>query len=107
MGQNLILNMDEKGFVVCAYNRTVSKVQDFLNNEAKGTKVIGAESLKDMVEKLKRPRKVMLLVKGKLSVCVCVSVAVILWSEWRALIAPFVCLCVCGSQSKVMHTKIA
>ncbi|XP_030568929.1 6-phosphogluconate dehydrogenase, decarboxylating [Drosophila novamexicana] len=64
MGQNLILNMDEKGFVVCAYNRTVSKVQDFLNNEAKGTKVIGAESLKDMVEKLKRPRKVMLLVKA-------------------------------------------
>lgn len=66
MGQNLILNMDEKGFVVCAYNRTVSKVNEFLNNEAKGTKVIGAESLKDMVNKLKSPRKVMLLVKGEL-----------------------------------------
>lgn len=66
MGQNLILNMDEKGFVVCAYNRTVSKVNDFLNNEAKGTKVIGADSLKDMVAKLKAPRKVMLLVKGEL-----------------------------------------
>ncbi|EDV91800.1 6-phosphogluconate dehydrogenase, decarboxylating [Drosophila grimshawi] len=64
MGQNLILNMDEKGFVVCAYNRTVSKVQDFLNNEAKGTKVIGADSLKDMVDKLKMPRKIMLLVKA-------------------------------------------
>ncbi|KAH8388011.1 hypothetical protein KR093_010980, partial [Drosophila rubida] len=64
MGQNLILNMDEKGFVVCAYNRTVSKVNDFLNNEAKGTKVIGADSLKDMVDKLKTPRKVMMLVKA-------------------------------------------
>ncbi|XP_034490743.1 6-phosphogluconate dehydrogenase, decarboxylating [Drosophila innubila] len=64
MGQNLILNMDEKGFVVCAYNRTVSKVNDFLSNEAKGTKVIGADSLKDMVDKLKSPRKVMMLVKA-------------------------------------------
>ncbi|XP_017106560.2 6-phosphogluconate dehydrogenase, decarboxylating isoform X2 [Drosophila bipectinata] len=64
MGQNLILNMDEKGFVVCAYNRTVSKVKEFLENEAKGTNVIGAESLEDMVSKLQRPRKVMLLVKA-------------------------------------------
>lgn len=65
MGQNLILNMDEKGFVVCAYNRTVAKVKDFLANEAKGTNVIGADSLQDMVSKLKTPRKVMLLVKGE------------------------------------------
>jgi len=64
MGQNLILNMDEKGFVVCAYNRTVEKVNQFLNNEAKGTKVIGATSLQDMVNKLKSPRKVMMLVKA-------------------------------------------
>jgi len=65
MGQNLILNMDEKGFKVVAYNRTVAKVKDFLANEAKGTNVIGADSLKDMVSKLKAPRKVMLLVKGE------------------------------------------
>ena len=39
MGQNLILNMNDHGFVVCAYNRTVEKVDAFLNNEAKGTKV--------------------------------------------------------------------
>ncbi|XP_037934037.1 6-phosphogluconate dehydrogenase, decarboxylating [Teleopsis dalmanni] len=64
MGQNLILNMDSKGFVVCAYNRTLEKVIHFLNNEAKGTKVIGATSLEDMVNKLKTPRKVMLLVKA-------------------------------------------
>ncbi|XP_050673662.1 6-phosphogluconate dehydrogenase, decarboxylating [Leptidea sinapis] len=64
MGQNLILNMDSKGFVVCAYNRTVEKVDEFLNKGAKGTKIIGAKSLEDMVAKLKKPRKVMLLVKA-------------------------------------------
>ncbi|KTG07408.1 hypothetical protein cypCar_00031900 [Cyprinus carpio] len=63
MGQNLILNMNDHGFV-CAFNRTVSKVHDFLNNEAKGTKVIGAESLEDMVSKLKKPRRIILLVKA-------------------------------------------
>lgn len=68
MGQNLILNMDDHGFVVCAYNRTVAKVEEFLKNEAKGTKVIGAESLEDMVAKLKKPRKVMLLVKAGFAV---------------------------------------
>ena len=47
-----------------AFNRTVSKVEDFLANEAKGTKVIGAKSLEDMVSKLKKPRRVMLLVKA-------------------------------------------
>ncbi|XP_011179013.1 6-phosphogluconate dehydrogenase, decarboxylating [Zeugodacus cucurbitae] len=64
MGQNLILNMNDNGFVVCAYNRTVEKVNQFLQNEAKGTNVIGATSLQDMVNKLKLPRKVMLLVKA-------------------------------------------
>ncbi|KAF3860305.1 hypothetical protein F7725_000560 [Dissostichus mawsoni] len=64
MGQNLIMNMNDHGFVVCAYNRTVSKVHDFLKNEAKGSKVIGAESLEDMVSKLKKPRRIVLLVKA-------------------------------------------
>lgn len=64
MGQNLILNMNDHGFTVVAFNRTVSKVDDFLNNEAKGTKVIGTQSLEDMVSKLKKPRRVMLLVKA-------------------------------------------
>lgn len=65
MGQNLILNMNDHGFVVCAYNRTTDKVTSFLQNEAKGTKVVGAYSLEEMVSKLKTPRKVMMLVKGK------------------------------------------
>ncbi|CAB4256203.1 similar to Saccharomyces cerevisiae YHR183W GND1 6- phosphogluconate dehydrogenase (decarboxylating), catalyzes an NADPH regenerating reaction in the pentose phosphate pathway [Maudiozyma barnettii] len=64
MGQNLILNMADHGFTVCAYNRTVSKVDHFLANEAKGKSIIGAHSIKDLVSKLKRPRKVMLLVKA-------------------------------------------
>src|SRR4029078_11311071 len=64
MGQNLILNMNDHGFTVVAYNRTVSKVDDFIANEAKGTKVIGAHSIEEMVKLLKRPRRVMLMVKA-------------------------------------------
>ena len=64
MGQNLILNINDHGFVVCAYNRTVARVDEFLANEAKGTKIVGAHSLQEMVEKLKRPRRIVLLVKA-------------------------------------------
>lgn len=64
MGQNLILNMNDHGYTVVAYNRTVSKVDDFLNNAAKGTQVIGAHSVQEMVGHLKAPRKVMLMVKA-------------------------------------------
>jgi len=64
MGQNLVLNMDEHGFTVAVYNRTTSKVDLFLENEAKGTKIIGAHSLPELIALLKRPRKVMMLVKA-------------------------------------------
>lgn len=64
MGQNIILNMNDHGYTVCAFNRTVSKVDDFLNNEAKGTKIIGATSIEDMCSKLKKPRRIMMLVKA-------------------------------------------
>src|ERR1700744_2235137 len=64
MGQNLILNMNEHGFTVVAYNRTTAKVDEFLANEAKGTKIIGAHSIEEMVKLLKRPRRVMLMVKA-------------------------------------------
>jgi 6-phosphogluconate dehydrogenase len=64
MGQNLILNMNDKGFTVVAFNRTVAKVDEFIANEAKGTNVIGAHSLQEMVGLLKRPRRVMLMVKA-------------------------------------------
>ncbi|KAM7311606.1 6-phosphogluconate dehydrogenase, decarboxylating isoform X2 [Ixodes scapularis] len=64
MGQNLILNMNDHGHVVCAFNRTTEKVDEFLKKEAKGTKVIGAHSLEELVSKLKTPRRIVLLVKA-------------------------------------------
>jgi 6-phosphogluconate dehydrogenase len=56
--------MNDHGYTVCAYNRTTSKVDDFLANEAKGTNIVGAHSVEELCAKLKRPRKVMLLVKA-------------------------------------------
>ena len=64
MGQNLILNMDDHGFTVVAYNRSTEKVDQFLANEAKGTQVLGAHSIAEMVAQLKKPRRVMMLVKA-------------------------------------------
>lgn len=64
MGQNLILNAADKGFTVVAYNRTVSKVDHFLDNEAKGKSIIGARSIEELVANLKRPRRIVILVKA-------------------------------------------
>src|SRR5438876_6022160 len=64
MGQNLVLNMNDHGYRVAVFNRTVSKVDDFINNEAKGTKVVGAHSIPELVQALKKPRRVMLMVKA-------------------------------------------
>jgi len=64
MGQNLIMNMNDHGFTVVAFNRTVSKVDDFLAHEAKDSKVIGAHSIEEMIASLKRPRRIMLMVKA-------------------------------------------
>ena len=64
MGQNLVLNMNDHGFRVAVFNRTVSKVDDFLANEAKGTNVVGAHSVEELTGLLKRPRRVMLMIKA-------------------------------------------
>ena len=64
MGQNLILNMNDHGFRVIAYNRTTSKIDEFLNGNAKDTHIIGAYSIEDMLAKLSTPRKIMLMVKA-------------------------------------------
>jgi 6-phosphogluconate dehydrogenase len=64
MGQNLILNMNDHGFITAAYNRTVSKVHDFIKGPAKNTKIIGCESLEEFVAALKKPKKAMLMVKA-------------------------------------------
>jgi 6-phosphogluconate dehydrogenase len=64
MGQNLALNMNDHGFTVAVFNRTVSKVDEFLNSGAKGTNVIGAHSLEELTSVLKKPRRVMLMIKA-------------------------------------------
>src|SRR5271166_2119956 len=64
MGQNLVLNMNDHGFKVAVINRTVSKVDEFLANEAKGTQIVGAHSIEELAGLLKRPRRVMLMVKA-------------------------------------------
>ncbi len=64
MGQNLVLNMDDHGFRVAVFNRTVSKVDAFLSGAAEGTNVVGTHSLEDLVAALKKPRRVMLMIKA-------------------------------------------
>jgi 6-phosphogluconate dehydrogenase len=64
MGQNLALNMNDHGFTVAVYNRTHSVVDDFLKGPAKGTKIIGTHSIEELCKVLKRPRKVMLMIKA-------------------------------------------
>jgi 6-phosphogluconate dehydrogenase len=64
MGQNLVLNMNDHGYRVAVFNRTVSKVDDFIGNEARGTQVEGAHSIEELIQGLKRPRRVMLMVKA-------------------------------------------
>lgn len=64
MGQNLALNMNDHGFTVAVFNRTTSKVDEFLAGPAKGSKIIGTHSLEEFFSTLKRPRRVMLMVKA-------------------------------------------
>ena len=64
MGQNLVLNMNDSGFVVAVFNRTTSKVDNFLQDAAAGTQVVGCHSFEELANTLKRPRKVMLMVKA-------------------------------------------
>jgi 6-phosphogluconate dehydrogenase len=64
MGENLVLNMERNGYTVCVYNRTVDKVEKFVNGRGKGKKFIPAHSIEELVASLERPRKVMMLVKA-------------------------------------------
>jgi len=64
MGENLILNMESKGFTVACFNRTVSKVDKFMEGRAKGKNIIGCKSIEEFADTLKKPRKVMLMVKA-------------------------------------------
>jgi len=64
MGENLVLNMESKGFTVAVFNRTVEKVDNFINGRGAGKKFIGAHSIEELCASLERPRKVMMLVKA-------------------------------------------
>lgn len=64
MGENLVLNMERNGFICAVYNRTTSKVDDFIKGRGAGKKFIGCHSIEDLVKNLKRPRKIMLMVKA-------------------------------------------
>lgn len=64
MGENLVMNMESKGFTVAVYNRTTSKVDDFVNGRAKGKNIIGCHSLEELAKSLKKPRMVMMMVKA-------------------------------------------
>ncbi|MGL6075892.1 MAG: decarboxylating NADP(+)-dependent phosphogluconate dehydrogenase [Fimbriiglobus sp.] len=64
MGENLILNMESRGYTVAVYNRTTAKVDEFLAGRGKGKNLVGAHSLEQLVASLKKPRKVMLMVQA-------------------------------------------
>ncbi len=64
MGENLVMNMESKGFTVAVYNRTTEKVRDFVEGRAKGKNIIGAYSIEELIANLKTPRRVMMMVKA-------------------------------------------
>ncbi len=64
MGENLVMNMESKGFTVAVYNRTTQKVTDFVEGRAQGKNIIGTYSLEELTQALEKPRKVMLMVKA-------------------------------------------
>ncbi|MDD2298907.1 MAG: decarboxylating NADP(+)-dependent phosphogluconate dehydrogenase [Fermentimonas sp.] len=64
MGENLVLNMENNGYTVAVFNRTVDKVDAFVNGRGKGKNFIGASTLEEFVASIERPRKVMMLVKA-------------------------------------------
>ncbi len=63
MGRNLALNMNDHGFTVAVYNRTVSRVDEFLAKDAKGTRILGAHSIEELVKQLAKPRRILLMVQ--------------------------------------------
>ncbi len=64
MGENLVMNMESKGFTVAVYNRTADKVKNFVEGRAKGKNIIGTYSLEELCQNLAKPRKVMMMVKA-------------------------------------------
>jgi 6-phosphogluconate dehydrogenase len=64
MGENLVLNMESKGFKVSVFNRSVQKVDEFISGRAKGKNITGTHSIEELVGSLESPKKVMLMIKA-------------------------------------------
>ena len=86
MGENLVMNMESKGFTVAVYNRTTSKVKNFVEGRAKGLNIIGTYSLEELVANLKKPRRVMMMVKAGAAVDALIDSLIPLLEEGDILI---------------------
>ena len=64
MGENLVMNMESKGFTVAVYNRTTEKVKNFVEGRAKGKNIVGTYSIEELVGALEKPRKIFMMVKA-------------------------------------------
>ena len=64
MGENLILNMESKGYTVACFNRTVAKVDAFISGRGAGKKLIGCHTVQELAASLKKPRRIMMMVKA-------------------------------------------
>ena len=64
MGENLVMNMESKGFTVAVYNRTTEKVKNFVEGRAKGKNIVGTYSIEELVDALEKPRKIFMMVKA-------------------------------------------
>ena len=86
MGENLVLNMESKGFQVSVYNRSDQKVVDFISGRAKGKNIVGTHSVKELVDSLASPRKVMLMIKAGSAVDEMIDVLIPLLSKGDIII---------------------
>jgi 6-phosphogluconate dehydrogenase len=86
MGENLVLNLESKGFTVAVYNRSTEKVDRFIQGRAKGKQILGAHSLEELVSNLERPRKVMLMIKAGAAVDASIDALIPLLEEGDIII---------------------
>lgn len=86
MGENLVMNMESKGFSVAVYNRTTDKVKNFVEGRAKGKNIVGCYSIEELIENLESPRKIMLMIKAGKSVDVVIDTLIPLLNKGDIII---------------------
>src|SRR6202162_3811557 len=82
MGENLVLNMESHGYTVAVFNRTQARVDEFVAGRAKGKRIVGCHSVKELVAALKRPRKVMMMVNAGPAVDHVIEVVAPMLAHW-------------------------